>query len=88
MLGTKAQHLGFDFPMARRIKKAGAAPDAMPTEAIMGDRIVMLTLNQQQLELLDRTVARGVAADRAALIRLALREQAEKQARQGQGNSR
>jgi len=60
----------------------------MPTEAIMGDRIVTLTLNQQQLELLDRTVARGVAADRAALIRLALREQAEKQARQGQGNSR
>ncbi|MDQ0469244.1 ribbon-helix-helix protein, CopG family [Labrys wisconsinensis] len=54
----------------------------------MGDRIVTLTLNQQQLELLDRTVARGVAADRAALIRLALREQAEKQARQGQGNSR
>ena len=37
-------------------------------------RVVTLKLNQQQLELIDRTVARGVAADRAALIRLALRE--------------
>jgi hypothetical protein len=31
-------------------------------------------LNRQQLDLLDRTVARGLAADRAALLRLALRE--------------
>jgi hypothetical protein len=30
--------------------------------------------NRQQLELLDRTVARGVAPDRAALLKLALRE--------------
>lgn len=37
---------------------------------------VVLRLNQQQLELIDRTVAEGVAADRAALVRLALREYA------------
>jgi metal-responsive CopG/Arc/MetJ family transcriptional regulator len=39
---------------------------------------VVLELNQQQLELIDRTVAKGVAADREALIRLALREYAER----------
>jgi hypothetical protein len=38
--------------------------------------VVTLKLNQQQLELVDRTVARGVAPDRAALVRLALREYA------------
>jgi Arc/MetJ-type ribon-helix-helix transcriptional regulator len=38
------------------------------------DRTVTLKLNQQQLDLLDRTVSRGAAADRASLIRLALRE--------------
>ncbi len=42
----------------------------------MTDHRVVLKLNQQQLELLDRTVAQGVAADRASLIRLALREYA------------
>jgi hypothetical protein len=36
--------------------------------------IVKLRLNQQQLELLDRTIAKGVAVDRPALARLALRE--------------
>ena len=36
--------------------------------------VVTLKLNQQQLELVDRTVARGVAPDRAGLVRLALRE--------------
>jgi hypothetical protein len=36
--------------------------------------IVKLRLNQQQLELVDRTIATGVAPDRAALARLALRE--------------
>jgi hypothetical protein len=35
-------------------------------------------LNQQQLELIDRTLATGVAQDRVDLIRLALREQGEK----------
>jgi hypothetical protein len=38
--------------------------------------VVTLKLNQQQLELIDRTVARGIAPDRAALVRLALHEYA------------
>lgn len=38
--------------------------------------LVTLKLNKQQLELLDRTVARGVAPDRVSLVRLALREYA------------
>jgi Arc/MetJ-type ribon-helix-helix transcriptional regulator len=42
----------------------------------MTETIVKLRLNQQQLELMDRTIARGVAADREALVRLALREYA------------
>ena len=50
----------------------------------MTDTVVKLRLNQQQLELMDRTIAQGVAPDRVALVRLALREyaaarQAEKQ---------
>jgi metal-responsive CopG/Arc/MetJ family transcriptional regulator len=40
----------------------------------MTETIVRLRLNQQQLELMDRTIAQGVAADRVALVRLALRE--------------
>jgi hypothetical protein len=48
--------------------------------ATMADKVVTLKLNQQQLELVDRTVANGVAPDRVSLIRLALREQAAKQA--------
>ena len=42
----------------------------------MSDTLITLRLNQQQLELMDRTIARGVAPDRAALVRLALREYA------------
>ena len=42
----------------------------------MPNETVTLKLNQQQLELIDRTIARGVAPDRAALVRLALREYA------------
>jgi hypothetical protein len=38
--------------------------------------VVTLTLNQQQLELIDRTVGRGIARDREELIKLALREYA------------
>jgi hypothetical protein len=37
---------------------------------------VTLKLNQQQLELIDRTIARGIAADRESLVKLALREYA------------
>ena len=40
---------------------------------------VSVPLNRQQLELLDRTIARGVAPDRAALLKLALREYAARQ---------
>ncbi len=40
------------------------------------ENVVTLKLNQQQLELIDRTIARGIAPDRAALVRLALREYA------------
>ena len=44
----------------------------------MAARTIVLTLNQQQLELIDRTVAKGAAPDRAALVRLAIREQGTK----------
>ena len=46
----------------------------------MAGKVVTLKLNQQQIELLDRTIAKGVAPDRASLIRLALRESAAKRA--------
>jgi hypothetical protein len=42
----------------------------------MTETIVKLRLNLQQLELIDRTIAHGVAANREALVRLALREYA------------
>jgi Arc/MetJ-type ribon-helix-helix transcriptional regulator len=42
----------------------------------MAESVIKLQLNQQQLELMDRTIARGVAPDRVALVRLALREYA------------
>jgi metal-responsive CopG/Arc/MetJ family transcriptional regulator len=42
----------------------------------MAETVITLRLNQQQLELLDRTIAQGVAPDRASLVRLALREYA------------
>ena len=44
----------------------------------MPGKTVILKLNQQQIELLDKTVARGAAPDREALIRRALREYAAK----------
>lgn len=40
----------------------------------MPDHRVVLKLNQQQLELVDKTVARGEAPDRQALIKRALKE--------------
>jgi hypothetical protein len=42
----------------------------------MAENVIKLQLNQQQLELMDRTIARGVSPDRAALVRLAIREYA------------
>jgi Arc/MetJ-type ribon-helix-helix transcriptional regulator len=50
----------------------------------MAGRTIIVKLNQQQLELVDRAVAHGAAADRAALIRRALREQATKSAKRGE----
>jgi hypothetical protein len=47
-----------------------------PEMDLMTDTVVTLKLNQQQLELMDRTIAQGVAADRVSLVRLALREYA------------
>jgi hypothetical protein len=45
----------------------------------MAGRTVVVRLNQQQIELIDRTIRRGEAPDRVSLIRKALREQARKQ---------
>jgi Arc/MetJ-type ribon-helix-helix transcriptional regulator len=44
----------------------------------MAANVIKVVLNQQQLELLDATIARGVAGDRASLIRVALREFADR----------
>ena len=51
----------------------------------MPARTIVLKLNQQQLELIDRTIARGIAPDRAALVRLALREYAAAHAADAKG---
>ena len=47
----------------------------------MPARTIILKLNQQQLELIDRTVAQGAAPDRPALVKLAIREHSEKRAK-------
>ncbi len=49
----------------------------------MAKNVVKVVLNQQQLELLDRTIERGIAPDRAELIRLALREFAARHGAKG-----
>lgn len=46
----------------------------------MAGKVVNVVLNQQQLELLDNTVARGVAPDRETVLRTALREFAARNA--------
>jgi hypothetical protein len=53
-----------------------ARPIAIQRESFMAKTVVKLRLNQQQLELMDRTIAQGVAPDRVSLVRLALREYA------------
>jgi hypothetical protein len=53
-----------------------AVPIAARRKSFMAETILKLRLNQQQLELMDRTIAQGVAPDRIALVRLALREYA------------
>ena len=52
----------------------------------MAETVIKLQLNQQQLELMDRTIARGIAPDRVALVRLAIREYAA--ARQAETTAR
>lgn len=49
----------------------------------MSDRRIVLQLNQQQIELLDKTIAKGEAADRAALARRALTEYAARHSPSG-----
>jgi Arc/MetJ-type ribon-helix-helix transcriptional regulator len=44
----------------------------------MPTKTVNVVLNQQQLELMDKTVQHGIAADRESLIRAALKEFAAK----------
>ena len=44
----------------------------------MAEHTVILQLNQQQLELIDRTIKEGVASDRNALVKRALVEHAQK----------
>jgi hypothetical protein len=44
----------------------------------MAGKTVVVRLNQQQIELIDRTIAKGEAPDRAGLVKRALREQAAK----------
>jgi hypothetical protein len=51
-------------------------PPTFRKGTFMAETVVKLRLNQQQLELMDRTIAQGVAPDRVALVRLALREYA------------
>ena len=47
---------------------------ALVTENMMSKTIVRLRLNQQQLELIDKTIAGGESNSRDDLVRRALRE--------------
>lgn len=86
ILGAAAESLGFGPAMSYaypvyRIEAAGSLRWACGRMAVTDDttaagRTVRLVLNRQQLELVDRTVARGLAKDRAALVHLALAEYA------------
>jgi hypothetical protein len=63
--------------IGRKILYTGfSRTDAARRKSFMAETIVKLRLNQQQLELMDRTIAQGVAPDRVALVRLALHEYA------------
>jgi hypothetical protein len=79
------------FVVRRTVNQAESEPETTPAKRNpvynisllieergqgMTETVVTLRLNQQQLELMDRTIAQGVAADRVALVRLALREYA------------
>jgi hypothetical protein len=60
----------------RTIIQQSGASEGTGKDLSMTETVVKLRLNQQQLELMDRTIAQGVAPDRASLVRLALREYA------------
>jgi hypothetical protein len=62
--------------IGRQILYTGFGNPIAPEGSLMAETVIKLRLNQQQLELMDRTIAQGVAADRVALVRLALREYA------------
>jgi hypothetical protein len=64
--------------IGRQILYTGfSRPDRRLRESFMAETVVKLRLNQQQLELMDRTITQGVAPDRVSLVRLALREYAD-----------
>jgi hypothetical protein len=63
-IGRQILYTRFDVPIAAK------------KEIFVAETVVKLRLNQQQLELMDRTIAQGVAPDRVSLVRLALREYA------------
>lgn len=48
--------------------------DSMTGQGAERNHLIKLRLNQQQLELIDRSVASGEATSRAALIRRSLKE--------------
>ena len=77
-LATSAYYLSFSDDYFRDINAAHGLNEAKQGAGMAG-KTVVVRLNQQQLELLDRTIARGEATDRVTLIRKALREQAGKQ---------
>jgi hypothetical protein len=66
------------MPVIEAVRRSKGEPDVQ-------GKLVTLKLNAQQLELLDRTVARGAAPDRLALIRLALVQYAAKHAKAAPG---
>jgi hypothetical protein len=60
----------------KQILYTGFGRPSCVRECFMTEAVIKLRLNQQQLELMDRTIAQGVAPDRVSLVRLALREYA------------
>jgi hypothetical protein len=76
-LTTSAYYLSFSDDYFRDINAAHGSNEAKRGAGMAG-KTVVVRLNQQQLELLDRTIERGETPDRVSLIRKALREQAAK----------
>jgi hypothetical protein len=70
-------------PIRRGINLASPHADKAREIAGMAERVVRMKLNQQQLELIDRTVAQGAAPTREELVLRALREMAAKRGIRG-----